>query len=396
VVGGDPTFKQWNRETDTHSELTESEYYGAIGRPWSTRKAPDGTWYRTHVNGAEVVLPIDNSTIKRADVTSTGRVLILHEVTTPELSDALQLSYWDGAGPAVLVSEAADGSPADFGIDVDFAYNGDASIIAFTSWSPDLPPALSDFPAARRLYKLDLRRVPDGGPVIAPSEARCTAAVGAEPGDYVSVNITPVLATTAGHGTMHSSDTSAGRTSNVNFGPGTVDPNTAIVQVGTDGEICFTNSKDGPVHLVLDQLTVVDPSVIGLPTPDGAARLTDTRTDSVGVIRADETRCTGAVGAEPGDYVSVNITPVLATTAGHGTMHSSDTSAGRTSNVNFGPGTVDPNTAIVQVGTDGEICFTNSKDGPVHLVLDQLTVIDPSVIGLPTPSGAVRLTDTRP
>lgn len=42
--------------------------------------------------------------------------------------------------------------------------------------------------------------------------------------------------------------------------------------------------------------------------------------------------------------------------------------------MNFGFGTIDPNIAIVQVGSDGEICFTNSVHGPVNVVIDELIV----------------------
>jgi predicted phage baseplate assembly protein len=58
---------------------------------------------------------------------------------------------------------------------------------------------------------------------------------------------------------------------------GTVDPNIAIARVGTDSRICFTNSDHGPVHLVLDQLVNAHAGAFTRATPDGAARLTDTR-----------------------------------------------------------------------------------------------------------------------
>ncbi len=259
------------------------------------------------------------------------------------------------------------------------------------------PPTTFTTPTPDGAARLADTRIGLGGPRLAANEKRCLAAVGADPGDWVTVNITPVEATTAGFGTIHSSDNAAGATSNVNFTPGGVDPNTATAPVGTDGKICFTNSYHGPVHLVLDQLTVSPPTTFTTPTPDGAARLADTRIGLGGPrLAANEKRCLTAEGADPGDWVTVNITPVEATTAGFGTIHSSDNAAGATSNVNFTPGGVDPNTATAPVGTDGKICFTNSYHGPVHLVLDQLTVSPPTTFTTPTPDGAARLTDTRP
>lgn len=208
--------------------------------------------------------------------------------------------------------------------------------------------------------------------------------------------VTPVRAGAKGYGTMHSSDDDAGDSSTVNFDIGTVDPNLAIVQVGTDGRVCFTNSADAAVDLILDELAIADPGSFALPTPDGAARLADTREGhGGGTLAAGETRCVATTGADPGDWVAVNATPVRATVRGYGTLHSSDVSAGATSNVNFDVDTVDPNLAIVQVGVDGDICFTNSPDGPVDLVLDQQINAAMSTFRQPTEAGAHRLTDTR-
>lgn len=238
-------------------------------------------------------------------------------------------------------------------------------------------------------------RIGLGGPRLVPNEQRCISAAGAA-GEFAITNVTPVLATTAGFGTMHSSDVDAGATSNVNFGAGTVDPNIAIVEIGSDGRICFTNSEHGQVDIVIDQLLIVGDEVFSAPTSSGAERLADTRIGQGGPrIAPNETRCVAVVGAEGGDWVGVNVTPVLAATAGFGTMHSSDDPASPTSSVNFAAGTVDPNVAFTQVGNDGEICFTNSEHGEVDLVLDQLIVGSPDVFRQPSDNGSVRLADTR-
>lgn len=113
------------------------------------------------------------------------------------------------------------------------------------------------------------------------------------------------------------------------------------------------------------------------------------------IVRPDETYCMPAIGAGRGDYVTANITPVVATARGNGALHSSDDPGPSTATVNFGPGTVDPNVALVKVGTDGKICFTNSEHANVNIILDQLVNATSTSFSLPTAEGAVRLTDTR-
>jgi hypothetical protein len=233
--------------------------------------------------------------------------------------------------------------------------------------------------------------------VVQPGETYCVAAVGADPGDFVGVNVTPVLAVAPGFGVLHSSDDAPGGTSNVNFGPGTVDPNVAFAKVGADGRICFTNSVLGPVHVLLDQLIVADAAVFRSPSTSGSVRLADTRIGLGGpIVAPSETRCVAAAGAAPGEFVGVNVLPVEATAAGFGTVHPSGTGPGASSTANFGPGTFDPNFAFTNVGPDGQICFTNSIHGPVHLLLDQLIVGVASALAAPSPGpNADRPVDTR-
>ncbi len=68
----------------------------------------------------------------------------------------------------------------------------------------------------------------------------------------------------------------------------------------------------------------------------------------------------------------VNLTPVNASTPGFGLLMSS--AAGEVppvaSNVNFGPGSVDPNLGVAVTGASGEVCFANSDHGDVDLVAD--------------------------
>jgi hypothetical protein len=73
------------------------------------------------------------------------------------------------------------------------------------------------------------------------------------------------------------------------------------------------------------------------------------------------------------------------------------TSVPTASNVNYSPGSVDPNVALAPIGADGRVCFVNSELTSVHLIADHAGTINAAayrVLG-PTVSGAQqRLIDT--
>ncbi len=68
-----------------------------------------------------------------------------------------------------------------------------------------------------------------------------------------------------------------GVVSNVNFGPGTFDPNLAMTRVGADGKVCFTNSVHGAVDVIIDAQVIGDAAAFTLPSADGSVRILDTR-----------------------------------------------------------------------------------------------------------------------
>ena len=105
-----------------------------------------------------------------------------------------------------------------------------------------------------------------------------------------------------------------------------------------------------------------------------------------------------AVAGSPGDAAVVNLTPVLAQGSGDGLLISSDVaSPPAASNVNYSSGSVDPNVAIVPIGSDGKVCYVNSTHTNVHLVADHLGTISASVYRTATSSGVPnRVADTRP
>ena len=239
---------------------------------------------------------------------------------------------------------------------------------------------------------------PDPGPV-APSAVRCFAVKGS-PGAAAIVNLTPVLAMGAGDGKLVSSDARVNPpvASNVNFGPGTVDPNVAVAKIGVDGEVCFVNSRHSSVHLVADHLGTIAESAY---TPAKASGAPDRRVDTRRGIGGGKVPPSGrqcfSVSGSRGDAAIVNLTPVLADGVGDGQLVSSDVrNPPVASNVNFGPGSVDPNVAVARIGADGKVCFVNSVHTSVHLVADHLGTIAKSAYTPAKASGSPdRRVDTR-
>jgi hypothetical protein len=242
---------------------------------------------------------------------------------------------------------------------------------------------------------------PPGPPPLDPGEDACFV-TGAPTGSGVIVNLTPVLAASVGHGALTSGDQSGDQSgdveaSNVNFGPGTVDPNVAVAPTGTDGRVCYRNSPFAKVHLVADQLGTVAATAYTPARPDGTPdRRIDTRPSGT-PLAAGGRRCFAVAGL-PGDGAVVNLTPVDPSAPGHGVLTSSDAGGhAGASNVNYRPGLVDPNVAIAPIGDDGEVCFHASDGASVHLVADHLGTISASAYAAARADGSPdRRVDTRP
>jgi hypothetical protein len=214
------------------------------------------------------------------------------------------------------------------------------------------------------------------GPLV-PQQRLCFAVAGA-PGDVAVVNLTPVLAKGPGSGLLVSSDIAQPPVaSNVNFGPGTVDPNVAFAPIGPDGQVCFVNSNNSQVDLAADHLGTIAIESFTPARPDGTPKRTvDTRIGAGGTAVAPGARVCFDVAGATGDVAVVNLTPVVANGPGSGLLVSSDIAQPPVaSNVNFGPGTVDPNVAFAPIGRDGRVCFVNSNHSQVDLIADHLGTI---------------------
>lgn len=251
-------------------------------------------------------------------------------------------------------------------------------------------PATASGAPTRALDTRGRGAVPPGG--------RVCFATGGGHLDVAAVNLTPVNASTAGNGQLISSDTGQAPTaSNVNFGPGTVDPNVAFARVGIDGRVCFQNSPHAHVDVIADVLGFIRSDTWFTASPDGApSRVLDTR--RTGEKLQPRWRACFDVAGQPEETAVLNITPVDAAGPGNGQAVGFDnTNPPVASNVNFGPGTVDPNVAFAPIGSNGQVCFVNSQHSAVHVVVDQLGTLRAATFepANPTAWSSVRAIDTR-
>lgn len=235
---------------------------------------------------------------------------------------------------------------------------------------------------------------------VDPSDQRCFELDG-DQGDAPLVNLTPVRAAGRGNGQLISSDVKGAPpvASNVNFGPGTVDPNVAVAPLGGDSEVCFQNSAQTTVDLIADHLGTIDGSAYTPATSTGAPdRRVDTRFSEGGARLGPADQLCFTVSGSPGDAAIVNLTPVRADGRGNGQLISSDIKATppTASNVNFGRDTADPNLAIASIGADGQVCFQNSNQSSVDLIADHLGTLTGAAYTSATTTGAPdRKVDTR-
>ena len=116
------------------------------------------------------------------------------------------------------------------------------------------------------------------------------------------MNLTPVGAAGLGNGQLVSSDVAVPPTaSNVNFSPGSVDPNVAFARIGSDNRVCFVNSEHTSVDLVADLVGTIVDFVFESASPDDApVRVVDTRVGQGGGRVSASGRLCFAVAGSPG------------------------------------------------------------------------------------------------
>lgn len=204
-------------------------------------------------------------------------------------------------------------------------------------------------------------RVPAGGSITVQVTGR--GGVPASGVDMVAVHLTAVSPAADGYATLYAAGAARPGTSNVNFGPGSVIANFALVKVGASGQVTLFNGG-GASDFLLD-LTGYVPAGSAI-TSVQPARLLDTRS-GVGAPQAriapngSLTVQVAGRGGLPADaaFVAVNLTSVGASAPGYGTLHPTGAALPRATTVAYRTGPPRSNSAVLPLGASGQLTLTN-------------------------------------
>ena len=219
-----------------------------------------------------------------------------------------------------------------------------------------------------------------GGPRtrFAPGESRTVKVRGVagvpSNAESVVVNITSVGSTRNGYITAYPDRTSTPNASSLNMSAGTVRANTAVVKIGTNGDIRLRVAETD-TDVVVDVLGSFGPygGKVTAITPE---RLMDTRT-GVGTparrFAPNETRSVqlaGRGGVPAGaTAVIANVTATNTTTIGYLTAWPSGSPRPVASSLNFMPGQSVPNLVMLKLGANGQLSIFNEL-GTTDVIVD--------------------------
>lgn len=216
-------------------------------------------------------------------------------------------------------------------------------------------------PAAGSVQRVTVsgQRMADGDAI--PREARMAV-----------VNITATDTAGAGYVTAYPAGGERPPTSSLNFGQGATRANLAFVTLDASG--AFELYAQTPAHLIVDLVGYLRPGVGGAYMPIVPRRTYDSRTESRGKLRGQETRkipLSGRAASVPeGGAVLANVTAAEPTSAGFFTAGASGPVA---SSVNFTAGATVPNLVATWTDASGDGYFYNHT-GSAHIVVDVLGV----------------------
>jgi hypothetical protein len=209
------------------------------------------------------------------------------------------------------------------------------------------------------------------GGKFAPLDSRTftIAGIAALPNNVESVvlNITAVSPTGTGWVTAYPDNTTRPDASNLNLNPGKDGSNLAVVKVGSNGKIRLFVAEAG-THLIVDVFGYFKAAVgaEGRTTTINPTRIFDTR-NGIGTTKAPmnagQTRPVQVAGAfgipSNATAVYLNVTSVNASAWGWLAIWPTGLPMPTSSNVNFLGGSIVPNMAIVQLGTNGTLQIYN-------------------------------------
>jgi len=209
----------------------------------------------------------------------------------------------------------------------------------------------------------------------------------------VSVNLTVTTPRSAGYLTAYPCGIAQPQTSNLNYKADQTVAVSAIVNVGTNGQICVFNSER--THVIVDVQGYFSPS-------SSYHTIAPTRLEDTRLVAGSPLHDAGVplvvpvvgVGGVPTDAaaVALNVTIVDNTVAGYATAFPCDAPpAVPIGLINFIPDTATPNFTIVKPAADGTICISTST--PASIIVDAFGYF-PAASGITTTT-PTRLADTR-
>ncbi|MTD15161.1 hypothetical protein GIS00_14550 [Nakamurella sp. YIM 132087] len=195
----------------------------------------------------------------------------------------------------------------------------------------------------------------------------------------------------------------------INFGPKQGISSTAFLPIGTGGKVVFTNNSGGTIDLVADTTGYYrsgTPTTAGAFGPIDPVRLIDTRTGNgtpktklaPGATIAVTLTGRGNIPASNVSTVAAALTVVGPVKPGTLSVAPNGAPGKRAVVINFTAGRSISSTALLPVGTDGKVLFTNNSGGTIDVVADTTGYYR---AGAPTGNGTygpidpVRLLDTR-
>jgi Right handed beta helix region/PKD domain len=209
----------------------------------------------------------------------------------------------------------------------------------------------------------------------------------------VALNVTATQGTKMGYITAYADGSTLPGTSNVDFRADQNVANTVIAAVGLDGYVDLANQSAGSTHFVADLEGYYSPDASSGYNAIAPARILDTRKTTP--IAAGQT-----VRLNMGSYKGIsatmlNLTVVDATGNGYITASPDLGTIPATSNVNYLTGQTVSNEAVVQVGADGYVDFTNRGTGAADLIVDLSGYFSTGSGESFTPVAPTRILDTR-
>lgn len=220
----------------------------------------------------------------------------------------------------------------------------------------------------------------------------------------VVMNLTATDETTIGVATVYPDGTPLPTSSNLNFAAKQNIPNLVTVKVGADDKVDFNNDSAGSTDFVADvEGYYVDSDAGSYYLPNAPRRILDTRNGTGatgpvapgGTVAVSVPNCTSNGTSAPATAVAVNVTVADPTSIGLITAYPDQSSLPGASNLNYVKNEIVPNMVVVKVGADGRFDLHNTSTGTVQLIADLEGCYSGTLGGAFIPVDPYRALDTR-